>query len=55
MAIVWSPTFHLTIVKGNCFWKSYESVGNTLLLLLKSLSIRVGCTHEARGGIQFRE
>lgn len=55
MAIVWSPTFHLTIVKGNCFWKSSESVGNTLLLLLKPLSIGVACTHQARGGIQFRE
>ena len=55
MAIVWSPTFHLTIVKGNYFWKSSESVGNTLLLLLKPLSIGVACTHQARGGIQFRE
>ena len=42
-------------VKGNCFWKSFESVQNALLLLLKSLSIRVACTHQARGGIQFRE
>ena len=55
MAIVWSPTFNLTIVKGNYFWKSSKSVGNTLLLLLKPLSIGVGCTHQARGGIQFKE